>query len=150
LCSVGDAPRIDAGVERGFVVSGLSGWTNRDANMAELNGPYWPDGWRTDRTSGLAGLTGKEEKRGHKHVRGKWTIWYASVLKRWFISDGYTGTDYYRCYSASPTPPLTGWEATMHGTEPPPRLSHTTPAQARPLPAPAAAAARGCCRDACE
>ena len=105
--------------------------------MSKLNGRY-----RTD--------PGAKQRRGysrpHKHADGgDWTIEWKGGC--WYLNSGYGGDDYYYCESDSDTPPLTGWEVNL-GTEPPPTLSKAdsstgTPAQARALPAPAAA--RGCC-----
>jgi hypothetical protein len=120
--------RSGGGDGQGFVVSGLIG-TSLDTgqDMAELNGKYWMD---KDAT---------EEQRGFKHVGGKWTIWYYSGYGEWRLSEGYGGSRYYYCVSASLTPPLTGWKVYGNGaTEPPPSISLATPAQARPLPATAA------------
>ena len=139
--SVADLPRINGSAVtnlgvvamRGFpspgvVVSGLSGTGRFGNDMAQYNGAYRPD-------------PGAKQQAGfscpHKNEHGKGTIerrWDG----QWYLNEDYSGRGYFYCESDSPTPPLTGWEVTSYGTEPPPSLSRTTRVQARPLPAPAA------------
>ena len=105
--------------EIGVVVSGLSGTSRDGTDMARFNGAYWPD-------------PGAKERRGYAQEHGKGTI--EKVSWGWVLDEDYRGNLYYFCKSDSPTPPLTGWENTGWGTEPPPSLSSTTrPAQAHPL-----------------
>ena len=121
-----------AGRLQGFVVSGLRGTITGSSfgrkKMAELNGTYWLD-------------AGAEQRHGcsnlHQQEGGSGTLDYDGN-GCWCLREFHLR---YYCMSSSSTPPLSGWEVVNGiGTEPPPTLSPATPAQARPLPAPAAPA----------
>ena len=149
--------KLSSAATRGFVVRGLSGTSKDGEDMTKANGTYWPD-------PGAKQMSGYSHP--FKHELGKWTIeycWQSPYSSRhwWCLTEGYgrkgytrSGADgslYYYCSSrggyTTGTPPLTGWmvyrscgldglPGRTGGTAPPPSLSPTTPAQARPSPRP--------------